>query len=94
MPAASPRDEIAFNFPPDLDAGNISEIYLELLSISQKVEGTDSVVTLDFADSGEKVSPLSMQLLVSAQRTFADGNLKLGQNAEAVMSEIGRSREI
>ncbi len=77
----------------DLDAGTVAEAHIRLLGALDEVEGSNRVVKLDFDAGDGPVSPLSLQLVVSATRTFPAAQLEVGPRAAAALAALDQSKE-
>lgn len=77
----------------DLDAGTVVEAHARLLRALEETERKDAAVTLDLEAGDAPVSPLSLQLVVSATRSFPPAQLEIGPRATAVLAALDTSKE-
>ena len=94
MPTPDPTDEMALHLPADLDAGSVTKAHAQLLVALDTMESSHTVTVLEINTDGNDVSPLSLQLLVSAQRTFPEDRLSFGEHASAALASLGQPKEI
>ncbi len=93
MPDPVPSEEMSIRLAVDLDAGTVSATHARLVSLLDAVETSEATASLELAADGE-VSPLSMQLLFSAQQSFPSGRLSLGPQAAGALTAFAQSKEI
>lgn len=94
MPAPSPSDETSIRFAADLDAGTVMTVHDRLLSLLDAVEASEAVAAVDLDPAEGAVSPLALQLLVSAGRSFPAGRLSFGPHAAAALAVLEQPKEI
>ena len=82
----------SFSIPADLDAASVVPVHRELVALLDKVSGGAASTTIELAES-DCVSPLSLQLLASAAKSFPDQKMQFGANATAAMETFEPSKE-
>lgn len=87
MPAESPRTEKPLLIPAELDVTGAVEAHAELLSRLDEVESSDDATLLDLKDG--RVTPLALQLVASAVRSFPSDRFRLGSKAAAALATCG-----
>lgn len=94
MPATKPRSETSMPLAADLDAGTVTAAHEQLLSLLDAVETSEAGISLDLESGDGVVSPLSLQLLASAARSFPAVRLSFGPHAAAALAALEQSKEI
>ena len=91
MPANSPHAEKPLLIPTDLDVAGAAEAHALLVSTLDEVEASGSATLLDLNEG--TVTPLALQLVASAARTFPSDRLQLGPRAAAALNALETPKE-
>ncbi|RYH00962.1 hypothetical protein EU805_16025 [Salipiger sp. IMCC34102] len=94
MPPPNTRATGALRLPADLDAGTVTTAHADLVSLLDEAERSELEVSLDLEPDDAAVSPLSLQLLASAARSFPADRLTMGPAASAALAVLDRPKEI
>ncbi|WP_375261703.1 hypothetical protein [Palleronia sp.] len=84
MSAESPGKEKTIVIPAELDVTGAVEAHAELVSRLEEVESSDEATLLDLNDG--RATPLAVQLVVSATRSFPADRFRLGSRAAAALA--------
>ena len=79
--------------PSDLDAASVVPVHFELMALLAKASETNAVAQVDLAKS-DSVSPLSLQLLASAAKSFPEKQVHFGAIAVAALTTLETAKEI
>ncbi|WP_375263897.1 hypothetical protein [Palleronia sp.] len=94
MPAPNPRGEITTNLSAFLKAGSVTEAHIQVPVAFDAIENSDISALIEVGPGGRDISPLSLQLLVSAERTYPKDQVTFGERACATLTAIGNTKEI
>lgn len=91
MPANSPHAEKPLPIPADLDVAGAVEAHALLVSALDEVEASGQGALLDLKEGA--VTPLALQLVASAARTFPSDRFRLGPRAAAALNAFETPKE-
>ena len=84
---------LTIEIPADLDAATAGAAHASLVSALEAAEAGKSRLTLKLGDEQPECAPLSLQLLVSATRSFPTGTLSLDDRAASAVATVTHSKE-
>ena len=88
MTGSNTCDDALIRLAADLDAGTVAAVHTRLLSALDEIEASEASGVLEVDVAEGAVSPLSLQLLVSASRSFPADRLRLGHHATAALAAL------
>lgn len=91
MPANSPHAEKPLLISADLEVAGAAEAHALLVSMLDNVEPSDGGILLDLKEG--TVTPVALQLVASAARTFPSDRLQLGPKAAAALTALETPKE-
>ena len=84
MPVKGLEAKEPVSIPADLDVSGAVEAHAMLLSTLDKCESSENSVLIELEDGA--ATPLAVQLVVSAARSFPPDRLHLGPKAAAILA--------
>jgi hypothetical protein len=93
MPRPKSTAALPLSIATDLDAATVADAHAALVTLLDTVESSERVAAIDLEAGTGPVTPLSLQLVVSATRAFPAARLKLGPNAAAALNALDPSKE-
>ena len=91
MPATSPDAETPLSIPADLDVAGAVEAHTLLVSVLGKARSSGHGTLLDLEEG--TVTPLALQLVASAARSFPSDRFRLGPKAAAALTVFETPKE-
>ena len=91
MSAKSPHAETPLSIPPDLDVAGAVEAHALLVSTLDKARSAGRDTLLDLKEG--TVTPLALQLVASAARSFPSDRFRLGPGAAAALTLFETPKE-
>ena len=88
------RHDAPMRLAAGLDAGSVVAAHTRLLAALDDIEGSDAAAVLDLDLDDGAASTLSLQLLVSASRSFSADRFRLGPRAVAALATLDQPKEI